>query len=186
VYLKNRVARELVERQHAMLYVGLLGLLVAGVLGLREGCVRRSICPAIPAAPLGALGGAAGGLLGSLVHEYIYQHYGQPRLEHTVEEQLCVLVPLGLGVGLGLALTAARRDRFKTIAAATAGGAIAALAFPVLVSIVLPQASTDMLLPQDRHSRLLWFGLASGLIGFLVPATKPATPEPATPAEAAA
>src|SRR6185436_13443603 len=41
VYLKNRRAREAVERQHAMLYLGGLAGVVALVLGSADGALRK-------------------------------------------------------------------------------------------------------------------------------------------------
>jgi hypothetical protein len=170
VYLANRRAQERIDRRHAMLYVGGLGLLVAAALGFREGTRRRTILPSFLAAPLGAMGGALGAYLGSRVHEYTIEHIGQPELLHTVLAQGAIFVPLGLAVGLGVGLAAPLRA--VTAKAAVAGllaGTAAALAYPVVVSLLLPKASTDLLLPIDGPSRLLWLELGAGLLGLLIP-----------------
>ena len=170
VNLNNRLARERVERQHAMLYVGLLGLLVGGALGLGEGAARRSILPPLVTAPLGALGGVIGGLAGCLVHLQTLAHVGQPQLADTLKEQIFVLTPLGLAIGLGLGLTLrSLTDGIKAALAGLAAGLVAGFAYPVAVSVLLPRSSTDMLLPFDLAGRVLWFGLASGLLGLLIP-----------------
>lgn len=170
VYRKNRWARERMERHHAMLYAAMLGVAVAVALGLAGRTARRRWGFLAAAAALAGAGGAAGGHWASRVHEYVYEHHGQPALQHTLLEQMVLLIPLGLAVGLGFGL--ASLNLWPTIAGAVAGllaGMGAALAYPVLVSLLLPGASTDMLLPMERSSRALWFLLVSGACGLLVP-----------------
>jgi len=171
VFEANRWAQDWVDREHAMMYVGELGLLLAGLIGTREGMLRRSWLTPLVAAPLGAIGGALGGFLGSLVYEYVRKNVGQAELLHTVAAQLLLGGPLGLGVGLGVGLST--RSASGTVKAAFGGlaaGALAAALYPVVVSIVLPAASTDALLPAERANRAVWLGLLAGLIGLLVPA----------------
>jgi hypothetical protein len=170
VYLANRRAQERLDRRHAMLYVGSLGLLVSAALGFREGTRRGTILPSLAAAPLGALGGLVGGYLGSRVHEYTIEHIGQPELLHTVLAQGAIFLPLGLATGLGVGLAAPlRAATAKAAGAGLLAGIAAALAYPVAVSLLLPKASTDSLLPIDGPSRLLWLGLGAGLLGLLIP-----------------
>ena len=170
VYRKNRWARERMERHHAMLYVGSLGAVVAAALGLAGGVRGRRFSTLAAAVSLAAAGGVAGGHWASRIHEYVYEHYGQPALQHTVLEQMVLLTPLGLAVGLGFGL--ARFGIRRAISGAAAGllaGVGAALVYPVLVSLLLPGASTDMLLPMERSSRGMWYLLVSGALGLLVP-----------------
>jgi hypothetical protein len=170
VFERNRREQDRVDRKHAMLYVGGLGMFVGAALGLGEGILRRSWLTPVSAAVLGALGGAAGGWLGCLVHEYVRKHVGQAELMHTIGAQLLLAVPLGLGVGCGLGL--ATRSAGGVVRAAFAGaaaGVLAGVVYPVIVSIVLPGASTDALLPEEGSSRMLWLGIIAGLIGVIVP-----------------
>jgi hypothetical protein len=170
VFAANRRAQDWVDRQHAMLYVGALGLLVATLIGAREGMLRRSLLTPVVAAPLGAVGGAAGGFLGCVVYEYVRTHVGQAELMHTIAAQLCLGAPLGLGVGLGLGLaTRTAGGAVKSAFGGVAAGALAATLYPVVVSIVLPAASTDALVPAERANQALWLGLLSGLLGLLIP-----------------
>jgi hypothetical protein len=169
LFAAHRREQDRVDRRNASLYLGGLGLLIGATLGLREAARRRSWLP-IFAAPLGALGGAAGGPLGCLVYEYVRTNIGQADLAHTIGAQLLVSVPLGLGVGLGLGLAARSIGRAATAAlAGVAAGVLAAVVFPVAISILLPAASTDALLPEESSSRLLWLSVMSGLIGLIVP-----------------
>jgi len=170
VFAANRRAQDGVERAHAMLYVGGLGLLLAGLIGAREGMLRRSWLVPVIAVPLGAAGGALGGLLGCLVYEYLRAHVGQADLIHTVAAQFLLGAPLGLGVGLGVGLaTRTMGGFFKSAFGGLAAGALAAALYPIVVSIVLPAASTDDLFPAEQANRALWLGLLAGLIGLLVP-----------------
>jgi hypothetical protein len=165
----NRKEQDRVLRLHAMLYVGSLGLLLGAMLGVREGMLRRS-WPPIAAAPLGALGGAAGGFLGCLVYEYVRAEVGQAELSHTIGAQWLLGAPLGLGVGLGLGLATRKpSDIIKAALGGMAAATLAAVLYPVLVSLVLPEASTDALQPEERVNRLLWLALLSGFVGVMIP-----------------
>lgn len=170
VFAANRWAQDWVDRQHAMMYVGELGLLLAGLIGTREGMLRRSWLTPLIAAPVGAIGGTLGGFLGCLVYEYVRRNVGQAELLHTIAAQFLLGGPLGLGVGLGLGLaTRSVGGVFKSALGGLAAGALAAALYPVVVSIVLPAASTDALVPTERANQALWLGLLAGLIGLLVP-----------------
>jgi hypothetical protein len=170
LFAAHRRQQDFVDRWHAASYVGALGLLVAGALGLCAGLRRRSWLPLLIAPPLGTVGGAIGGPLGCLVYEYVRAQVGQAELTHTIAAQLLVAVPLGLSVGLGLGL--ATRSASGATRAALAGviaGVLAAAVYPVAISILLPAASTDALMPEEGSSRLLWLGILSGMLGLVIP-----------------
>jgi hypothetical protein len=168
-FAANRRAQDLVERNHAMLYVGSLGLLIGGLLAAREASLRRSLLPLI-AAPLGALGGMLGGFLGCLVHEYVRREIGQAELMHTIAAQSLLAVPLGLGVGLGLGpATRTISGAIKTTLGGIIAGALAGTIYPVAVSILIPTASTDNLLPEERLTRIFWLAVVAGAIGLVIP-----------------
>src|SRR5436190_4260375 len=169
-FLAHRREQDRVDSKHAALYVGGLGFLLAAALAVREAAARRSWLPPIVAPPLGAAGGALGGMLGSQVLQYVRVNIGQADLMHMVGAQLAVAVPLGLGVGLGLGLaTRTAGGIVKTALAGVAAGTLAAVVVPVAVSLLLPAANTDALLPEEASTRLLWLGLLSGLIGLVIP-----------------
>jgi hypothetical protein len=173
VYLANRLAQEKVERQHAMVYVGLLGALLAGALAIPPAVRERKRLSPVLAAALGLAGGALGGQLGSRVQEYTLEHIGQPELLHTVLAQGAILLPLGLAIGAGLwAASRPRMSAMPLLFASVAAGLIAAVAYPIAMSLFRPTASTDHLLPVDSGSRLLWFLLVPGVFGLLVAVAK--------------
>ena len=170
LFAAHRREQDRVDRRHAMLYVGALGLLVGAALGTAEAIRRRSWLPPLFAAPLGAVGGVVGGPLGCLVYEYVRTNVGQAELKHTIAAQLLVAVPLGLGIGLGLGLsTRTIQGAIKGALAGIAAGGLAAAIFPIAISIVLPAANTESLLPEDGSSRLLWFAVLSEMIGLVLP-----------------
>ena len=170
LFLANRREQDKVNRKHAMIYVGGLGLLIGVALAAVVGAARRSWLAPLLAAPLGALGGAVGASLGSLVEVYVRTNIGQAELNHTIGMQLAVALPLGLGVGLGVGLaTRSLSGTLKTALAGLGAGALAATLYPVLVSVLLPAAGTETVLPDETYSRMLWFAICSGLIGVIVP-----------------
>lgn len=170
LFLANRREQDKVDRWHAMIYVGGLGLLIALALSAVQGALHRFWLAPLFAVPLGALGGAIGGLLGSLAAVYVRTNIGQAELSHTIGTQLALGVPLGLGIGFGVGL--ATRSFLGTLKSAFAGlaaGALAAALYPVLVSVLMPAASTETLLPDETNSRLLWFAIYACLIGTIIP-----------------
>jgi len=170
----NRRAQDLVERYHAMLYVGGLGLLTAFFLSAADAMRHRKwFFPPI-AAILGAVGGALGGFLGCLVYEYVRREVGQAELKHAIAAQVLLAVPLGLGIGCGLGLAGGRiSNTAKSALMGAAAGLLAGVIYPVAVSIVLPAASTETLMPDAKLSLLLWLTTVCALVGLLHPATGP-------------
>lgn len=166
VYLNNRRAQERVDRWHAMVYVAMLGALVAGSMAVARTPGRHAWLAPLVAAPLGALGGALGGYVGSRVQVFMLERFGQQELQHTVLIQSALLVPLAVAIGVGVWLA---RPEPRRLTAAIAGGLgaglIAAVAFPIAMSIFRPGSSTDHLLPTDRGSLLLWYLLVAAIIG---------------------
>lgn len=182
-FVANQQAQNRVARDHAMLYAGLFGGLVALALALNEGIARRSIVSPLIAAPIGAVGGVMGGLVGSLINQDVIAAVGQPELTHTVQYQLALFIPLGIGVGI--ACSAVGRS-WKSRAVAAVGGLIAGALtgtlYPIAVSMLLPTASTDSLVPVESSNRLLWMVLAAGLLGLVVPRfSRPGRPPTAPP-----
>jgi hypothetical protein len=170
VFQANRRAQDQVDRHHAMLYIGGLGLLIGAALGLGEVIARRAWIAALAAALLGAAGGALGGLFGCEVYEYVRTKIGQAELSHTILAQFLVAAPIGLGVGLGVGLaTRTLGGTLKSALAGIAAGVLAAILYPLAVSMLLPGASTDALLPEERLNRLLWALLLSAAIGLVIP-----------------
>jgi hypothetical protein len=132
--------------------------------------LRRSWLAPLAAATLAAAGGILGGFLGCLMYEYVRHHVGQAELTHTIFAQLLLGVPLGLGLGLGLGLATRTAYGVATSALGGAAGAVlAAIVYPVAVSILIPDASTDALIPEERTNLALWLALLSSFIGLAIP-----------------
>ena len=182
----NRAEQRRIDRRHAMLYLGSLGAALGLLLGIGEGVARRSALPALAVLPLGIAGGIAGGFFASLVQEWVKSNVGLAEIRHTVAAQLALALPLAgaLGWGLGLA-TQSLGGFLKTLLAGLAAGALAAVIYPLLASVLLPGISTDALLPEQAGSRLLWLGLLAGLIGLVIPIAgrhrKSVASQPVTP-----
>jgi hypothetical protein len=182
LFLAHRREQDKVDRQHAMSYLGGLGLLMTLALGAREALARRFWLAPLLGAPLGIAGGAIGGLLGSMVFVYVRNNIGQAELNHTIGTQLAIGLPLGFGIGLGAGLAKGTLTGvLKSASAGLAAGGLAAALYPVLISLALPGASTDSLLPDQISSRVLWLGLLGGSLGWIIPVagrqrTKPSPP----------
>jgi hypothetical protein len=170
LFAAHRREQDRVDRWHAMLYVGGLGLLAGAALGIGEAIRGRAWLAPPAAALLGALGGALGSALASMVYVDVRTNIGQMDLMHMLGAQLLLAVPLATGIGLGLGLaTQSLPITLKTALAGLAAGVLAGVVYPVAISIVLPEASTESLLPEEASSRLLWLGILSGTIGLVIP-----------------
>jgi len=171
-FAANQRAQNRVARDHAIVYAGLLGALVALALAASEGVARRSFVWPLVGAPIGAAGGVVGGLAGSLVHDDVMAAVAQPELSHVVQFQLALFVPLGIGVGFACSLLARSwKSRAMAVAGGLVAGALAGILYPVAAGVFLPAASTDSLIPVESGNRLLWMLLAAGLFGLIVPRT---------------
>jgi hypothetical protein len=75
----------------------------------------------------------------------------------------------GLGIGLGSTLPT---WRCRTIAMATAGGALGgllgALVYPMAVGMLFPQFKTDMVVPPEGANRIAWLLTTAGFMGLLM------------------
>jgi hypothetical protein len=47
-----------------------------------------------------------------------------------------------------------------------AGGVLFAVLYPLCVAVLLPTANTEVLLPEEAATRLVWLGLLGGTVGF--------------------
>jgi len=169
-FAAHRREQDRIDQWHAALYLGNLGLLLGVAIGARAAVARRSWVPPIVAGPFGAIGGAVGGALGCMVLQQVRTAIGEVDLLHTVEAQLACGMPLGLGVGLGLGLaTKTASNAMSGALAGLAGGALAAVVYPVVVSLLMPEAGTDALLPEGAATRLLWIAMLAGTIGLVIP-----------------
>jgi hypothetical protein len=170
MFLAHRREQDRVDRWHAALYLGGLGLLISAGIGAREVAARRSWLAAVIGAPLGAMGGAAGGVLGCMVLQHVRMNIGQADLMHTIEAQLAVGAPLGLAVGLGAGLmTRTARGAAIFALGGLAGGVLAAVGYVLAIALFMPATNTDALLPEEATARLLWLALLAGVIGLVVP-----------------
>ena len=73
---------------------------------------------------------------------------------------------MGLGVGLA---TKTVSETAKYALAGLAGGTVAGVIYPVVVSLLMPEASTDALLPEGSATRLLWIAIFAATIGLVLP-----------------
>ncbi len=179
---RNQAYQRKIERRHAMIYLGALGLLVGAALGIGEGLARRSGLPVGLPILLGAVGGVAGGYSGCLVQEYVRANIGFAEIKHTIGMQLAMCLPIALGISLGLAaLLFSWSAALKTILAGLAAGVLAAIAYPMVAVTLLPTISTDSFLPEEAGSRLLWLGLVACIIGLVIPIAGRRRGSPAPP-----
>lgn len=158
-------------RRNAMLEFASFGALVAGMMGLGEGLARRRLRLVLVAVPVAAAVGCLAGLAGKSAYE-AFGAGPQADLAGTLKVQAIALGLLGLGVGLALGLAGnSLRDVVISSIAGTLAGALAGVLYPVAISLLMPAASTDSLVPKAAASRMLWVGLFAALSGLIVAAT---------------
>lgn len=161
-----RREQDRVDRWHATLYLGSLGLLLGLLMGGRVAVARRAAAAVLLALPLGLLGGAASGFLAPRVYVWARDTVGSIELLQIVLAQCLVGVPLGLLLGLGIGIARGGvQGAVRGLLSGAVGGVLFAMAYPLVVSIALPTASTDVLLPEEAVTRLLWLAMLGGFVG---------------------
>ena len=150
-------------------------VLLASTLGLfltvAELCLRRQRLRALWGGLLAVLiagvvaigGGIAGAAMfsSSILSEY--------PLAKTMVVQCTMLGVMAIGVGFVVSLPILRLRLLATcVAGSLLGGLLAALVFPLMVSVLFPSMRTEVLIPDPGIGRLLWLGLAAGLIGLTI------------------
>lgn len=163
--------QEIANRGHAILAVAILGVAVGCFLATAEACSRGMCRSATWRGPLGGavagLIGAGAGLLGFfLVASLKYVATLSP-LAKTITAQSATLGLLGLGIGLGIAI--AYRDLRLLLNCALGGilgGVFAAIIYPTCIACLLPVAQTELAIPKDATSQLIWIAATTLLIGF--------------------
>ena len=157
-----------VSNRNAALSLGLLASTLALFLTVAEVKFRRqglrAIWGGLLAILIAGVFGAGGGILGGVFASSSV--LPENPFAATIIVQGTMLGFVGLGVGLGLAL-AVSLPKFQPRLLATCliggmlGGLLSGLIFPLSASVLLPNARTEVLMPDPGFSRSLWLGLAS-------------------------
>jgi len=163
------------DRNNAMLLIGLLGGVTGAVLAVVEGLHRRSwitvlVAPVVGAA-CGALFGVLGGYLGHGAFEAFKGFHNLSDLTKSMGVFALMFGLAGAGIGLGTGLTLGRglQSALSCLVAGLVAGGLAALLYPLVVGAILPGALTSVLVPVEPVDQLVWLGLATGLVGLIVP-----------------
>lgn len=153
------------NRQNAMLDLTWVGAFVAGVMALGESIRRCRIKPVLLALPVGAVAGCAAGLVGSFASSAL--NVGAlPSLTQTITLQIVMLGTMGIGVGLALGLST--KSLVKVMLSGLFAGILGGVLYPIAVSVLLPTAGTDTLLPKGALNRIVWIGISAGLLGLII------------------
>lgn len=171
-------ASHVADYKNLTILIGLFGLAVGGALGAAEGIARKSgravAILVVTGALFGGIFGAAAGPLGKFI--------GQS-LPTTVDDayraalmHIAVWAVSGIGIGLGVALPSRRPNVIgRSVGAAIGGGFLAGLAYEIAASLAaiafplaLPDSDPAQLLPDGLWARMLWIGLAAGLMGLAI------------------
>lgn len=172
--LAQFVAQEKIHRQHAIMYVALLGALVGSGLSVSQASRYRSTRAAVYGGAvvfiLGGLFGAAGGLVGDIAYAGTRTSEQPLSLLGTILVQVVTLGTLGVGVGLGLGIAGGQLVAAgKNLAAGLLVGICAGMCYPLIVGTLLPNAQTESTLPTDRLNQLVWITVTSCLLGLIIP-----------------
>jgi hypothetical protein len=163
-----RREQDRVDRWHAMLYLGGLGLVLGAALGARVLVARRAWSAFLLCPILGVVGGAIGGYFPPLIYVYARDKVGQADLLQIVGAQLLIGVPLGLLLGLGMGLAGGTaKSAVRGGFAGALGGVLFGALYPLVVAVFLPAANTEVLLPEEALTRFVWLvslGCAIGLL----------------------
>jgi hypothetical protein len=124
----------------------------------------------------GLLGGvitAAFAALAMWVGMEVYQYFRMaPQwepLQKTIALQAVILAIIGVGLAVSLALPYRQlKILIGCVLGCVLGAVLAALVYPVAMSVLIPTAHTDAVVPTVSTTRLAWLAIASILIGLTV------------------
>ncbi len=176
---------------NATVGMGILGLLMAGLLGAGEAAARRferrALIGLAVGTVLGTVVGCMGGLLGQTLVEQLRLTRSLVPITQTTLAQICTLGMLGLGVGTAAGAARGSRRRLLTFAGAgAASGILAGLLFPVACASVLYGVETEgITIPggvlggrSDTWGLVLWTGLLVAAVGLIIPPITRGKPSP--------
>jgi hypothetical protein len=160
------------ERWNATLLFAILGLTVAGSLGVVESLLRGTAGSAWWRGLLGgivaAVCGAVAGLSASLLVESPQAMGGMSPLAKTISVECLGLGLLGLGVGVGVGSTGGRRLLLNAGVGGALAGLLAGFLYPTGMGYLLPITQTEHVVPVERTSQLIWLVTISLLTALVI------------------
>lgn len=174
VRLQGQAAEAIAHFYHALVVMPALGALIGivlTVLAVRGGTSLKARGSGIV---LSVLSGVLFGALASVVGYSLDKQLGSLA---AVPSSVAIIAAQGLmlglmGGGVGLAVGASTRTPGAATKACYHGllaGVLAGVIYPIAAAGLLPACNIEILVPDDRYAQMLWLGLASGLVGLLVP-----------------
>jgi hypothetical protein len=178
----QRVASSRVHVLNATVALGILGLLMAALLGAGEAAARRferrALIGLVVGTVLGTAVGCLSGLLGQALMEQLRFVRALAPITQTTLAQICTLGMFGLGVGAAVGAARGSRRRLLTfVGAGAVSGVLAGLLFPVACAFVLYGVETEgVTIPggvlggrSETWGLVLWMGLLVAAVGLIVP-----------------
>lgn len=174
-----RAAQVVADYKNAPFALGILGLVVAGVLGLTAGLLWRSSAGATVGFLVGCLGGALLGALGGLSSVFVREQLagwdrltasGQPDPLLSQIHTMALHLPtwIFIAIAAAVAFGIARRHPAaigRTVAFAALALVVVSLIYPTLAALFFQMENPDKVIPSGTLNLMLWAGLNAGLIG---------------------
>ncbi len=153
------------------LLAGVLAIFLTTAEAVFRGQVGRAVWGSLLAALVAVAAATGGGILGSTLSDSA--SLPEDPLTKTIIVQAVTLGLLGLGVGAGVGLAIMLPGVRPPFFAACSvggllGGMVGGLVYPLASSIFLPNARTEISLPDPGASRLLWLGLAAIAVALIL------------------
>jgi hypothetical protein len=169
----QRAAMAQVVIYHAVLFLGLLGLLMGVSLAVGEFFCRRSWQRAVRGIAVsglsGALFGCLAGILGPMLHSHLKWNVETSVSTRIIIVHVLTFAVLGFGVGAGFGTIARQARAFvRCSACGLLAGLLAGFLFPFLSASLLPPHNIDRAVPYKALVAPFWFGLPSVLMGVLL------------------
>lgn len=148
---------------------GLAGAWLAALLGGGLWLISGAKRVALSSALIGLLAGALFGALGGALNTLLYRQLVGVALDDLFRSMavhapfwICLSIAVGLAVGLPL-----REISTAKVIGATFGAAIlTSLLYPLVSTLPFPATRTELVVPIDRGSRILWIALGAGLMAW--------------------
>ncbi len=163
--------------------IGLLGLIVAGTLGLAGFVVKRSSGSAVSGALTGAVAGAVLGAAAGALAIVVYQQLtglnllgadGQPDPLKTQAHAMAIHLPSWISIAIAASLAVAiswgksLRNIGPTLTAAAGAVILAAVLYPTIAAVIFTGEDPGRIIPTGHFNQILWTVLNSVLLGLML------------------
>lgn len=168
IAVRFEAASERAARLNLVLGFGFCGCVAGAAIGWSAGLINGTWRSGLCSLGLGVVLGGAFGALGGLLNRFAsaqFTDHSQEAIFTAMKVHAAGWLLIALAIGLAVGLPTRRwKTVLSCVGVAIAAAIIAVVLFPVLSSVLIPEAHPEIRIPDRAGVRLLWTTLSCGLI----------------------